>query len=85
MLQSRSRLDAQHDPEHAAEREKQDAAREGEARRRRCREAQYERRVAQFEGPVFHLDEQGNRVYLEDDERAAKLKRARTAVKVDCR
>jgi len=89
VLQSRSRLDGlreqaaeQHEER---EKEKQAAVRAEEARKQRCLKAQRQLQVVEFQGPVFHVDERGNRVYLEDDARAAKHKDAQKAIKANCR
>lgn len=67
------------------EKERQETtAREGEARKQRCSQAQ--RQLAVLDMPrIFQLNGQGQKVYLEDDQRAAKLERARKEVKANCR
>ena len=89
VLQSRSRLDhlrsEVYESEKVRENEKKTAAREREARERRCLEARYQLRVAEFEGPVFRGDERGERVYLADDARAAKREHAQKLIEVNCR
>jgi hypothetical protein len=91
VLQSRSRLDALRDGEPAVQpdkvrgRQRQASDEKEEARKRRCHNAQTQLRVLEMGGPVFHVDDQGNRVYLEDAERATKLESAHKVVKADCR
>lgn len=89
VLRSRSRLDhlrtEVYESEKVRENEKKTAAREREARERRCLEARYQLRVAEFEGPVFRVDERGERVYLADDARAAKREHAQKLIEVNCR
>jgi len=89
VMQSRNRLEGMR--ERAAEwdkereQEKQAAAREVAMRKQLCSQAQGQLRSLQFRGLLFRLDEQGNRIYLEDDERALMLERARKAVRENCR
>ena len=89
VLQSRSRLDdlrsQASEREEVRENGKKAAAREKEAREQRCLRARYQLRVAEFEGPVFHVDEHGDRVYLADDERAAKREQAHELIRANCR
>ncbi len=90
--QSRNRLDTLREQaavlnKEREEREKKKEANEQEKteQRQRCLQAKNDLRVAEFDGRVFHWDEQGNRVYLEDDERAAKRARAQKEVDTYCR
>ncbi len=61
------------------------ANRENETRKARCRHARRELEILKLERPVYHLDQEGNKVFLEDDKRAAELKRVRGEVKSNCR
>lgn len=92
VLRSRSRLDelTEHqrlDHEQEAKRQKEgaDAARERLVRESRCRNAKRELHVLELERPVYHLDDQGSRVFLEDDQRAKEIGRAREQIREHCR
>jgi len=92
VLRSRDRLDALREQtavlnkaREEREKQKEAAEREEAQRKQRCLRAQTELGIAQFEGGVFHWDEQGNRVYMEDDEREAQRARARKDVDKFCR
>lgn len=92
VLRSRSRMDEltedrKSDQEQEAQRRKEETAAEREriARENRCRAAKRELHVLELERPVYRLDEEGNRVYLDDDRRATEIGRARGRIRDYCR
>jgi hypothetical protein len=92
VLRARSRLEEAAEQRRAedkkeAERRKQEAgqARERAARESRCRYAQQRLHVLELERPVYRLDDDGNRVYLEDDQRARQIAETRARVLEYCR
>jgi len=70
-----------------AERQKAEAvaAQEEERRRMQCRYATQELHVLEREQPVYRLDDNGDRVYLTDEERAAKIREVREQAAKFCR
>jgi hypothetical protein len=92
VLRANRRLDAFQETERTGDKsraqEAKEAARaEREERNReaRCRAARQHLHVLGLERPLYHLDEQGNRAYLEDDQRAAEVAEVRKRVKEYCR
>lgn len=92
VLRARSRFDELLERQRAADRQEAgrqegaaNAAQEEAQRKSRCRYAQQGLHVLELERPVYRLDEQGNRVYLEDGRRAGEVERARRQVKEHCR
>lgn len=61
------------------------AAREEEARERRCGSAKRLLDVLKLDRPVYFVDEKGERVYLDDEGRKKEVERAKSIVKDDCR
>ena len=60
-------------------------AHEEQVQKGRCRSAQRELQVLQMEAPLFHINEKGEKVYMEDRERPAAIARARKDVETYCR
>jgi hypothetical protein len=58
---------------------------EENARRNRCLAAQRDLRILEMEAPIYHINEKGERVYLEDRNRPAEMARARAEVDSHCR
>ncbi len=92
VLRSRSRLDEilQQERVTKGQRAKQQqevaaAAARDQRRQARCRHARRQLHVLELERPIYHVDDDGKRVYLADDQRAAELARARKAVGDACR
>jgi len=92
VLQSRNRLDglseqaAKWDQEREAEkRAKQTASREKDVRKQLCRQAEGQLRTLEIRSVLYYVDEQGKKIYLTDEERAARLEQVRKAVKDSCR
>ena len=54
-------------------------------RRNRCLSAQRDLKILEMQVPIFHINEKGERVYLEDKNRAAEMERARREVDTHCR
>jgi hypothetical protein len=54
-------------------------------RRNRCLSAQRDLRILEMEAPIYHINEKGERVYLEDKNRPAEMARARREVDTHCR
>jgi hypothetical protein len=92
VLQSRNRLDGlseqteKWEQEREAEkRDKKAAARDEDVRKQLCRQAQGQLRHLEIRSVIYHVDEQGKKVYLTNEERAARLEQVRKAVKDNCR
>lgn len=84
-LDQRKAQEALHSQEQAYEREAQAARLAAkEESLGRCLAAQEQLDLLQFGGPVFDIDEKGQRVYLEDKDRPALLARLRDEIAV-CR
>ncbi len=91
VLRAQSRLDGIVEREGAARAEAQQREQEAAAgardeaqRQARCLTARRDLHVLELERPVYRVDEKGNRVFLEDDQRAKELSRARQQVKDHC-
>ena len=54
-------------------------------RKNRCLGAQRDLRILEMAAPIYHINEKGERVYLEDKDRPAELARARREVDTHCR
>lgn len=65
-------------------REKGIAEQEAALKKHRCTQAKAARYVLQQKNPVFSLDEKQNRVYMDDDTRAAEIKRLNEIVEANC-
>lgn len=92
VLRANSRLDALREREQAAqktraeeERNAQRDARETAQREASCREAKRQLHVLGLERPLYRFDDQGNRVYLDDGQRAAERAEAQRRVDEVCR
>lgn len=57
---------------------------QGAERQRRCAAARHDLQLLQRGGPVFHYDERGQRVYVDDKQRDAETARMRAAVEQWC-
>ena len=55
------------------------------ARRDRCLRAQRDIRVFETQAPVYRVNERGEKVYMEDNTRAAALERARQEASTYCK
>jgi hypothetical protein len=91
VLRAQSRLDGIVERDEAARAEAQQREQEAAAgardeaqRQARCLTARRDLHVLELERPVYRVDEKGNRVFLEDDQRAKELSRARQQVKDHC-
>lgn len=69
------------DKEKAERKSEQDAS----ARESRCLRAQRALDQLNRQRPLYEVDKQGNRVYIDDRERAAEAETARKAVEANCR
>lgn len=66
------------------EEEKRAAEREEDERKRRCQEARRRLAVLELDRPVYFVDAKGNEVFVEDDDRAAEIKRLKKVAADDC-
>jgi hypothetical protein len=67
------------------ERDEQKAQQAARQREERCLRAQRNLDVLQRQRPVYSVDKQGNRVYVEDQQRAAEIEDTRKAIAENCR
>ena len=75
------RLEKELADEKARKGEERDAA----SRKDRCLRAQRSLDLLRREVPIYEVNERGERVYLEDKDRAAELEKARKAIDTYCR
>lgn len=61
------------------------AAHDEQVQKGRCRSAQRDLNILEAQAPIFHVNERGERVYLEDKDRAAEMARARREVQTYCK
>lgn len=71
-------------PEHDAQ-EIQNALQEERTRQAECRFARKDLGLLEMKRPVYRLDDTGNRVYLDDEQRAADIAGARHRIAQHCR
>jgi len=69
----------------AKEKREEDAKREAENQKQRCLRAQNQLESLRRSRRVYSMNERGERVYMEDKDRAAELERAQDAVSAACR
>ena len=90
VLRSRSRLNGLKQTGQPREDDRDRKAREQEEaqhealRKERCRHARRSVNVLEMERPVYDLDEQGERVFIEDNDRARRIKRLREVIRTNC-
>jgi len=60
------------------------AANDEQVQKGRCRSAQRDLQILEMQAPIYHVNERGEKVYLEDRERPAALQRARKDVDTYC-
>jgi hypothetical protein len=53
-------------------------------RLQQCLIAQQNLHTLEIRRPVYHIDEHGERVYLDDEQRAAEIARMRTEIEIYC-
>ncbi|WP_422126463.1 DUF4124 domain-containing protein [Thioalkalivibrio sulfidiphilus] len=68
----------------AERREQQQQERQQAQRRSYCQQARSELRILETPRPVFHVDEKGERVYLDDATRSTQIQQARQNVARFC-
>lgn len=78
--QASEQIEREEKQKHAAE-EKQEA----EQVKKRCLAAKDNLRILREAGRVYTLDDKGERVYVDDKDRAARIKEAETVVKEACK
>jgi hypothetical protein len=81
-LDSRRRTLEKQQAEDASRRKE---AQEEQVMKGRCRSAQRDLQILEMQAPIFHVNEKGEKVYLEDRERPAAIARARKEVQTYCK
>ena len=91
LLDSSSRLDGLNEQagkweqDLEAKKQAKDAAQRERAREQYCQHAQSQLQILEARAPVYHLDDKGKKIFVEDDQRAEFLTRVREAIEANCR
>lgn len=70
--------------EEKANRQASEKARDDAARESYCKRQRRNLMVMETARPVYRVDDQGERVYLDDEERAKKIEQLRAEVRTNC-